>query len=129
VARGLRALRQSYEPRTIPFEVEGDRVRLDQADLYEFLTTFTWGPDSFPYEIREQRGVLPRAEYVARIIEACNGIEPGASAREVEVPADLESYLQPGYPEHVDPYVSIFDASGNKVRMPDVNGVWVIEKR
>lgn len=105
------------------------RVRLSQPDLYEFLTTFTWGPDSFPYEIREQRAVLPRADYVARLLAACDEAEPEFTAQEVTVPDDLASYLQPGYPANISPNVTIFEGSGEReVAMPDVNGVWVIEK-
>ena len=128
--RGLDLFRESFEPRSISFEPIGtDRVRIGTRDLYEFLTTFTWGPDSFPYEVREQRAVLPRAEYVARMIAACKKADPSADAREVPVPVDLASYLQPGYPAHVSPHVRIFDESGEvPVSMPDVNGVWVIEK-
>ncbi len=121
---------KSYEARPVPYDVVGPkRVKLGARDLYEFLTTFTWGPDSFPYEIREQRAVLPRDEYVARLVAACERAEPGAKALEVPVPADLASYLQPGYPSHVEPHLDLFDASGEtRVPMPDVNGVWVIER-
>lgn len=45
------------------------------------------------------------------------------------MPADLASYLQPGYPANVAPHVRIFDGTGeNEVPMSDVNGVWVIER-
>jgi SAM-dependent methyltransferase len=127
---GFELFARTYEARPIPFERLADgRVRLDQADLYEFLTTFTWGPASFPYEIREQRGVLPRAEYVARLVAACDGADPPYRAREVPVAPDLASYLQPGYPANIAPHVAIFDGEGaREVPMPDVNGVWVIEK-
>jgi SAM-dependent methyltransferase len=128
--QGFELFAKSYEARPVPFEKIGPRrYELSQRDLYEFLTTFTWGPDSFPYEIREQRAVLPRDEYVARLVAACEKSEPGARAREVPVPADLASYLQPGYPENVEPHVAIFDATGEKrVPMPNVNGVWVLER-
>lgn len=138
-AAGFRLFARDYEPRKIAFE-ELDvpsaksgapqvkaRVKLDAADLFEFLTTFTWGPASYPYEIREQRAVLPRAEYVARLLAVCAKACPGSRVREVDVGA-LGSYLQPGYPAHVAPYVRITDASGVEVPMPDVNGIWVIEK-
>lgn len=127
---GLDLFAKSYEPRAIPFETLADgRVRMSQPDLYEFLTTYTWGPDSFPYEIREQRAVLPRAAYVECLLAACRAAEPGRSAVEVAVPPDLATYLQPGYPENIRPHLKIYDASGNtEVPMPDVNGVWVIQK-
>ncbi|MFO0554861.1 MAG: methyltransferase domain-containing protein [Polyangiaceae bacterium] len=127
---GLELFRAVYEPRRITFTELGDgRVRIGARDLYEFLTTITWGPDSFPYEIREQRAILSRADYVERLVAACRAADPEYTAREVPVPADLASYLQPGYPEHVRPHARIFDASGEReVSMPDVNGVIVIEK-
>ncbi|HTJ85586.1 MAG TPA: methyltransferase [Polyangiaceae bacterium] len=127
---GFELFAKTYEPRKIPYEPAGDgRVRLSQRDLFEFLTTFTWGPDSFPYEIREQRAVLPRDAYVERALEACKTRIPDSTPREVAVPPDLASYLQPGYPEHLAGHVRIFDASGaREVPMPDVNGVWVIER-
>ncbi len=127
---GLDLFAKTYEPRRIPFEVlSPTRVKMSARDLFEFLTTFTWGPDSFPYEIREQRAVLPRAEYVKRLIAACEKAEPGAKAVEVPVSADLQSYLQPGYPTNIAPHVRIFDGTGeHEVPMPDVNGVWVIER-
>lgn len=127
-AEGFRLFARDYEPRRIAFEpLDERRVKLDAADLFEFLTTFTWGPGSYPYEIREQRAVLPRAEYVARLLAVCAKACPGSRAREVDV-GPLGSYLQPGYPEHIAPFVRITDASGAEVSMPDVNGVWVIEK-
>jgi len=127
---GLELFAKSYEPRTIAFETRADgRVEISERDLYEFLTTFTWGPDAFPYEIREQRAVLPRAEYVERALAACKARVPESTPREVAVPADLASYLQPGYPEHLDGKVRIFDSTGEKeLPMPDVNGVWVLER-
>ena len=122
---------RAFEARPVPFEELADgRVRLSSRDLYEFLTTFTWGPDSFPYEIREQRAVLPRADYVRLLVEACTATEPECKAVEVEVPADLASYLQPGYPANILPNVGLYDESGTReVPMPDVNGVWVLEKQ
>lgn len=127
---GLTLFQQSYEPRHIEFEPAGpNRVRMGARDLYEFLTTFTWGPDSFPYEVREQRAVLPRAEYVALLLEACKKVQPSSDVREVPVPPELASYLQPGYPAKIASHVRILDAAGEReVPMPDVNGVIVIEK-
>ena len=49
---------EQFEGRKISFEPIGDRVRLSSADAMEFLYTYTWGPQSFPYEVREQYGVL-----------------------------------------------------------------------
>jgi SAM-dependent methyltransferase len=127
---GFELFAKTYEARTIPFEAVGpNRVRLSAPDLYEFLTTFTWGPDSFPYEIREQRAVLPRARYVEVLLEACRRADPEHGAVEIPVPGDLASYLQPGYPQHILPHVRVYAGDGvTAVSLPDVNGVWVIEK-
>ena len=35
----------------------------------EFIYTYVWDPESFPYEVREQYGVLPYEEYRDRILE------------------------------------------------------------
>ncbi len=127
---GLDLFARVFEARKISFDVLSPRrVRIGARDAYEFLTTYTWGPDSFPYEVREQRAVLPRDEYVARLLEAAKRADPEYEAREVPVPEDLASYLQPGYPEHVLPHVRIMDGAGEQDRpMDPVNGVWVIEK-
>src|SRR5439155_9544984 len=34
------------------------RVELSTADAMAFLYTYTWGPASFPYEVRELYGIL-----------------------------------------------------------------------
>lgn len=127
---GLDLFAKVYEPREIKYEVlSPSRVRMGARDVYEFLTTYTWGPDSFPYEVREQRAVLPRGEYIARMIEACKKADPEAVAREVPVEPGLAQYLQPGYPEHILPHVRILDGSGEReVPMDPVNGVWAIER-
>jgi SAM-dependent methyltransferase len=128
---GFELFARSFEPRRITFETLADgRVRTRAPDAYEFLTTFTWGADAFPYEVRERRALASRADYVARMIAACNAAEPGRQAVEIEVPGDLATYLQPGYPANILPNVSLFDGEGvRELGLFDVQGVWVIEKR
>ena len=93
------------------------------------VTTLTWGPDAFPYEIREQRAVLPRDAYVERLCAACEGVDPPYRAAPVPVPPDLASYLQPGYTTGIAGHVRIFDGAGKReVGLPDITGVWVLEK-
>jgi hypothetical protein len=122
---------RSFEPRRIGFEeLSPTRVRLSAPDAYEFLTTYTWGADAFPYEVRERRALWPRSEYVERLVEACNRAVPERQAVEIEVPPELASYLQPGYPQNILPKVRLLDADGSRdVGLPDIQGVWVIEKR
>ena len=130
-ADGFRLFVETYEARHVDAEViDATRVRLDARDVYEFLTTFTWGPASFPYEIREQRAVLPRDEYARRLLAACEGAAPGARAAEVAIPEDLRSYLQPGYLEHLRDHVALLDETGTKpIPLFDITGVWVIERK
>jgi SAM-dependent methyltransferase len=128
---GFELFARSFEPRRIAFETLADgRVRTSAPDAYEFLTTFTWGADAFPYEVRERRALASRTDYVARMIAACNAAEPGRQAVEIEVPGDLATYLQPGYPANILPNVGLFDGDGvRELGLFDVQGVWVIEKR
>ncbi len=103
-------------------EIGDGRVRLPAHHAMEFLYTYTWGPDSFPYEVREQYGVLPYAEYIAAIL----GWLPGARA--VDLPPDLRSYLQDGYNQGLAGKVELFDERGVPCALPDSNCVMVFEK-
>ena len=72
----------------------------------------------------------PRAELVSRLLEVCKKADPTRDPCEIAVPPDLATYLQPGYPKHLEGHARIFDASGEReVPMPDVTGVVVLEKR
>jgi SAM-dependent methyltransferase len=116
-----------FEARKVIFEAIGsDRVKLASRDAMEFLYKYTWGPASFPYEIREQYGVLPYAEYTRRILEwlASRAHPP----RLVPLPPSIASYLQPGYERGLKGKVELFDGEGNPARLPDSNALMVIEK-
>jgi SAM-dependent methyltransferase len=106
-------------------ELGGDRVELSTADAMEFLYTYTWGPASFPYEVRELYGVLTYDDYVRQLIAWCGG--PSA-ARVVELPAELRSYLQPGYRDHLAGKISLTDDRDRPVELPDSNCLIAIEK-
>ncbi|HZJ71729.1 MAG TPA: methyltransferase, partial [Planctomycetota bacterium] len=112
-----------FEGRRIGFEEVGDgRVRLPAADAMEFLYTYTWGPESFPYEVREQYGVLAYGEYRASILARLPG------ARAVALPPDLESYLQDGYVTALAGKVELVDERGVPCPLPDSNCVMVFER-
>jgi SAM-dependent methyltransferase len=49
-------------------ELGSDRVELSAADAMEFLYTYTWGPASFPYEVRELYGILRYDDYVTQLV-------------------------------------------------------------
>jgi SAM-dependent methyltransferase len=101
------------------------RVELSTADAMEFLYTYTWGPASFPYEVRELYGILRYDDYVAHLVAWCGGRE---AVRVVELPPALRSYLQPGYRDHLDGKVALTDEHDRPVELPDSNCLIVIEK-
>lgn len=114
---------EQFEGRTITFEEAGDgRVKLSAPDAMEFLYTYTWGPSSFPYEVREQYGVLAYDEYRDRMLSWLD------RARAVELPESVRSYLQPGYRDGLAPRVRLLDENGNPTELPDSNALWVLER-
>ncbi|HEU0032516.1 MAG TPA: methyltransferase [Kofleriaceae bacterium] len=114
-----------FEGRAIQFhELAPDRVELSAADAMEFLYTYTWGPASFPYEVRELYGILTYDDYVASLVRWCGGPE---RARVVDNP--LRSYLQPGYRDNLAGKIELTDEHDAPVELPDSNCVIVIEKR
>ena len=113
-----------FEGRRIAFtELARDRVELSTADAMEFLYTYTWGPASFPYEVRELYGIMTYADYVAALLAWC-----GTAARAVELPAELRSYLQPGYQTGLAGKIELTDEHDHAAALPDSNCLIVIEK-
>jgi SAM-dependent methyltransferase len=102
------------------------RIELSSADAMEFLFTYTWGPASFPYEVREVYGILTYDDYVAHLMSWCGG---EAAARVVPLPRELRSYLQPGYRDHLAGKIELCDDRDRPVELPDSNCLIVIEKR
>ncbi|MDB4961040.1 MAG: methyltransferase [Myxococcales bacterium] len=112
-----------FEGRAIAYRDLGpDRIEMTTADAMEFLYTYTWGPASFPYEVRELYGILPYDDYVAQLLAWC-----GPDARVVENP--LRSYLQPGYRANLAGKVELTDEHDRPVELPDSNCLIVIERR
>lgn len=103
-----------------------DRVELSAADAMEFLYTYTWGPASFPYEVRELYGILPYDDYVASLVEWVGG---PSVAKVVDIPAQLRSYLQPGYRDNLANKIELTDDHDHAVELPDSNCLIVIERR
>ena len=97
-------------------ELAPDRVELSAADAMEFLYTYTWGPASFPYEVRELYGLMTYDAYVAQLLAWC-----GPEARAVEIPAPLRSYLQPGYRDALAGKVALTDEHDRPAELPDSN--------
>ncbi|CAN5206194.1 hypothetical protein BH11MYX1_BH11MYX1_25870 [soil metagenome] len=113
-----------FEGRPIRYRELGDqRVELSTADAMEFLYTYTWGPASFPYEIRELYGIMTYDEYVASLLLWC-----GSGAAVVELPTALRSYLQPGYRDNLATQIELTDERDLATELPDSNCLIVIEK-
>ena len=101
-------------------DIEDKRITIDEKALRvsactnfirEFLYTYTWGQESYSHEVQEQFGYFTIDEYKdffrslgARIIRA-------------------DSFLEPGYPEHLRPLVSL-----EPDVFPDSNCIVVVEK-
>jgi SAM-dependent methyltransferase len=114
-----------FEGRPIRFtELAPDRVEMTAADAMEFLYTYTWGPASFPYEVRELYGILTYDEYAARLVAWCGG---EAAAHIVENP--LGSYLQDGYRAALEGKIELTDEHDRPVPLPDSNCLLVVERR
>jgi SAM-dependent methyltransferase len=115
-----------FEGRRVTWrDLPDGRVELGAWDAMEFLYTYTWGPESFPYEVREQYGVLPYDEYVAHLVAWLGG---PTVARALPLPPAMRSYLQPGYRDGLAGKIEITDDEDRPVALPDSNCLIVIEK-
>ncbi len=112
----------AIEPRALP----DGRVELPAHHAMEFLYTYTWGPESFPYEVREQYGVLTYAAYGAAIL-GWLADEDGA-AQLVPLPAAEACYLQPGYVASLAARVELTDEHDRPAALPDSNCLIVVEQ-
>jgi len=118
----FRLFQEEFEGRRILGEwVDEMTVKTNAPDAMEFLYCYTWGPESFPYEVREQYGVLPYDEYLATIL---TWLGPRARAVEVADP----SYLQPGYIEGLESKVTLLNSDGKPTPLPDSNCLMIIER-
>lgn len=118
---------KEFKGREIQFEeLEEGKMRLSSSDAMEFLYTFVWGAESFPYEVREQYGVFTYKEYEENLLEWLGDLD--SEPRLVSVLPELRSYLQPGYVKALTPHVTLRNLKGEEISFPDSNAVWVVEK-
>lgn len=111
---------QDFAGRSIAYEVVGEQeVIMPVNDAMEFLYTYTWGEEAYVHEVQEQFGYLTPSGYRAFIEQTL-----GAEANIVH----LESFLQAGYTEALQPKVNIMDEWGEVVALPDSTCIIVIEK-
>lgn len=123
----FRLFQEQFEGRPIRGEwLDDKRVRLGAADAMEFLYCYTWGPSSFPYEVREQYGVLPYEEYARTIVAWL--ADKNHPPRVVPIPPADASYLQQGYVDGLADKVRLYDGGFQSVALPDSNALLVFEK-
>ena len=116
---------REFKGRNIAFEnISPDTVSLDSADAMEFMYTYTWGPESFPYEVREQYGIMTYQDYCEHLREWL-----GERAQILTVPPEEAQYLQPGYVQALQHRLNLMDAQGRPVDFPPSNAIIVIEKK
>jgi len=126
-ARGMLELfAAQFEGRPITYrDLPDGRVEMDAHDAMEFLYTYTWGPASFPYEVREQYGVLTYDAYADHLLAWCGG---PTRARVLDVPVAQRSYLQPGYQANLAAKIALTDEHDRPVPLPDSNCLLVVER-
>ena len=90
----------------------------------EFMYTYTWGPESFPYEVREQYGIMTYQDYCQSILKWL-----GDRAQLIEIPKSEALVLQPGYVTALKDKVRISDVMGNPLPYPPSNAIIVVEKK
>jgi SAM-dependent methyltransferase len=122
---------EQFEGRKIAWQLVADQghevsVRLSCRDAMEFMFTFVWGREAFPYEVREQYGVLTRAGYLQLIAEVAARV--GVTVSEVSVPAEWQTYLQQGYEEKLRKRLRLTDEAGTAIAFPPSNMLVVIER-
>jgi SAM-dependent methyltransferase len=134
-AATLELFAKEFEGRPIRPEWLGpDLVRLGAHEAMEFLYTYTWGPEAFPYEVREQYGILTLKEYRRALMDWLAEADPRHVPSLIEVPPDLASYLQPGYVKALEPLVELYEGDVSSldelrpVAFPDSNCLIVVEK-
>jgi hypothetical protein len=109
-------------------ELSPTRFQLAANDAMEFLYKYTWGAESFPYEVRECYGIMTLDRYRTALVEWLTGADPGFAPRLVAVPDAMASYLQPGYVKGLEAKVRLFDGEMRPATLPDSNALLVVEK-
>src|SRR5215208_3997622 len=118
---------RQFEGRPTPAEWVGPRrVRLSAADAMEFAYTYVWGAASFPFEVREQYGVLPYDEYRDRVVAWLSADGPAPSV--VAIPRADAEYVQEGYRRGLADRLRFLDEHGRPCDLPPTNALWVFEK-
>ncbi len=128
----LKLFKEQFEGLEIDVQwIDSTTAKLSTQHAMEFLYCYTWGPSSFPYEVREQYGVLQYADYVDNILAWLSeeDVENQTCVKRVAIPDGNQSYLQPGYKTGLAPKIILLDGEMNPVELPDSNCLMVFEKQ
>lgn len=85
--------------------------------IREFLFTYTWGAESFPFEVEEQFGYMTLNEYKDFIKDDLRGNIVRA-----------EEFLEPGYTEHLSGKYELYEGNEHIESLPNSNLFIVIQK-
>ena len=107
----------TYDQKVLLIDEKENYVITDINFGREFLYTYTWGKESYAHEVQECFGYYEIKDFVEvfekmgfKILRA-------------------DSFLEPGYPEHLSPLVELCDPiSEEPVPFPDSNCIIVAEK-
>lgn len=98
------------------FSTGKDYIKGNLQSIMEFLYTYTWGWESAEREVLELYGIMTEGEYCSTLRE--KGFEIETSYQ----------YLQPGYKEHLDPFVELVSEYGHEIDYPSSNMIIVAGK-
>lgn len=111
---------KDFRGRDVTFESAGpNRVKMLVNDAMEFLYTYTWGPDSYALEVKEQFGYFTPTGWTEFVNDKFKD-----KFRIIE----LKHFLQDGYEENILPKIGFFNEDGTTARLPDSTCILVMEK-
>lgn len=111
---------EKFRGRKVEYEkLSGGSVMMLVSDAMEFLYTYTWGPESFTHEVKEQFGYFTPSKYKEFINNTLG------NAAKIII---WENYLQDGYSTKLLLKIDFMDEDFKEVDLPDSTCFCVIEK-
>jgi hypothetical protein len=99
---------------------------MSTADAMEFAYTYIWGAASFPFEVREQYGVLPYDAYRDAMVGWLSAAGPAPHV--LPIARGEAEYVQDGYRRGLAGKLRFLDERGQPCDLPPSNALWVLEK-
>ena len=111
--QGLKELKDK-DGNWFDLKIEGDVITGNINLIREMLYTITWGPMSYPQEVKEQFGYFTLEEFKGVLNSVGFGI------------IESSEFTEPGYPEHLNSKVDLIDFTWDDIPS---NCIVVAEKR